>query len=478
MNSYEIQIWEITKRADRKARPWRVRWAVGGVRFEELFRSKALANSFRSELVKASNAGEPFDTTTGRPASESRTMNQTTWYAHSRDYIQMKWPRAAAKTRRSIVEALTPIAMTLTYPTKRGRPADQVLREALYLYGFNPRRWSDEIPDAYAAALTWLEGASLPVVELDSPPMIRRVLDSLCVRLDGKSAAASTVQRKRATFYNALGYAVERELLASNPVDRVQWTAPEVAQAIDRRVVANPVQVAALLEAVESLGNRADRVTAFFGCLYYAGMRPSEAADLRRDDCDLPGHCPDCESDFDDLAAVQSSASCDHEKIEPRWGRLVLAGTAPRAGTHWTDDGQAHEQRGLKHRARKETRTVPIPPQLVELLAKHVKTYGVAPDGRFFRGLHGGPLSESVYDRWWKLARQQALTEPQVASPLVRRPYDLRHAAASLWLNAGVPATEVARRLGHGVAVLLRVYANCIDGGEGTVNDKIGGALQ
>ncbi|MFI7649744.1 hypothetical protein ACIBTZ_27225 [Micromonospora sp. NPDC049460] len=92
-------------------------------------------------------------------------------------------------------------------------------------------------------------------------------------------------------------------------------------------------------------------------------------------------------------------------------------------------------------------------------------------------GLHGGPLSESVYDRWWKLAREKALTESQVASPLVRRPYDLRHAAASLWLNAGVPPTEVARRLGHGVAVLLRVYANCIDGGDDTMNDKIGDAL-
>ncbi|MEU4476185.1 hypothetical protein [Micromonospora sp. NPDC023888] len=42
--------------------------------------------------------------------------------------------------------------------------------------------------------------------------------------------------------------------------------------------------------------------------------------------------------------------------------------------------------------------------------------------------------------------------------------------AASLWLNAGVPPTEVARRLGHGVAVLLR---NCIDGGNDTMNDKI-----
>ncbi|HEV7579598.1 MAG TPA: hypothetical protein VGO77_04165, partial [Mycobacterium sp.] len=55
-------------------------------------------------------------------------------------------------------------------------------------------------------------------------------------------------------------------------------------------------------------------------------------------------------------------------------------------------------------------------------------------------------------------------------------PYHLRHAAASRWLNAGVPPTEVAGRLGHSVAVLAKVYANCIDGEDG-VNVRIGGAL-
>ena len=39
--------------------------------------------------------------------------------------------------------------------------------------------------------------------------------------------------------------------------------------------------------------------------------------------------------------------------------------------------------------------------------------------------------------------------------------YDLRHAAASLWLNSGAP-TEVARRLGHSVVMLLKVYAGRI----------------
>jgi integrase len=62
-------------------------------------------------------------------------------------------------------------------------------------------------------------------------------------------------------------------------------------------------------------------------------------------------------------------------------------------------------------------------------------------------------------------------------SPLGRRPYDLRHAAVSLWLNSGVPATEIARRAGHGVAVLLKIYAHCIDGQANAANQLITDAL-
>ena len=47
----------------------------------------------------------------------------------------------------------------------------------------------------------------------------------------------------------------------------------------------------------------------------------------------------------------------------------------------------------------------------------------------------------------------------------------------SLWLNSGVPATEVARRAGHGVAVLLKIYAHCIDGQATAANQRIAEAL-
>jgi len=47
----------------------------------------------------------------------------------------------------------------------------------------------------------------------------------------------------------------------------------------------------------------------------------------------------------------------------------------------------------------------------------------------------------------------------------------------SLWLNSGVPATEAARRAGHGVAVLLKIYAHCIDGQADAANQRITDAL-
>ncbi|MGI5491475.1 hypothetical protein [Microtetraspora malaysiensis] len=71
-------------------------------------------------------------------------------------------------------------------------------------------------------------------------------------------------------------------------------------------------------------------------------------------------------------------------------------------------------------------------------------------------------ISGSAYAKIWKEARTYALAPDQVASPLAARPYDLRHAAVSLWLNAGVHAPEAAERAGHGVDVMLRVYAKCM----------------
>jgi integrase len=160
------------------------------------------------------------------------------------------------------------------------------------------------------------------------------------------------------------------------------------------------------------------------------------------------------------------------------WGRLDLEESAPRAGAQWTDDGQTHEDRSLKHRSKKTVRPVPIPPEHVRLLSKHIEEYGTAPDGRLFRSRRAGAgiLSESTYGRVWKDARAKALGE-KAKTPLAKRPYDLRHAGVSLLLAAGVDPAEIAARAGHGIEVLLRVYAKCIDGKSKAQNKKIDDAL-
>src|SRR5262245_51663466 len=120
-------------------------------------------------------------------------------------------------------------------------------------------------------------------------------------------------------------------------------------------------------------------------------------------------------------------------------------------------------------------------------MADHGRT-GEAGVGRWPRGfasmgarLHrgraqterGGLVGSTAYGRVWAEARTLAFTPERVASPLAKRPYDLRHAAVSLWLNSGVPATEVAGRAGHSVEVLLRVYAKCLEGQEEIANRRI-----
>lgn len=120
---------------------------------------------------------------------------------------------------------------------------------------------------------------------------------------------------------------------------------------------------------------------------------------------------------------------------------------------------------------------MPIPPALVKILREHIERLGIAKDGRLFHSERGNVVAASTYSRVWDEARRLGLTPRQVDSPLAGRPYDLQHAAVSLWLNAGVPATEVADRAGHSVDVLLKVYAKCIDGEEATVNGRIDEAL-
>ncbi|MBO8191368.1 tyrosine-type recombinase/integrase [Streptomyces oryzae] len=448
--SYTVKIWAIRKREGRK-HAFQLRWKVGTRPHSESFLTLGLAESRRAQLITASREGEPFDVESGLPKSMIVKTRDLSWYQHARNYIEMKWTDSPASTRRTLAEAMATVTPALVKDTK-GMPDARTVRTALYSWAFNKNRWEEEPPADVARTLDWFKRKSLPTSALSDRLRVRAALNALSRKLDGKTAAAGTISRKRAIFHNALEYAIEAELLTENPLTRIKWKAPEkVDEEVDPACVPDPKQAGKLLAGVREQSARGRHQAAFFGCMYYAAARPAEVIGLRLSDCDLPRR---------------------------GWGVLRLHDTWPRSGSSWTDSGEAHEKSGLKHRPRKTVRPVPIPPELVAMLRWHVTAYSTAPDGRLFRTSRGGLIQDTGYGEVWAEARRRALTAAQLGTALAKRPYDLRHAAVSTWLSSGVEPQLVAKRAGHSVAVLFRVYAKFLTDGDEAANAKISARLQ
>jgi integrase len=450
--TYDVRIWKTEQYEGQRGTTYKVRWAVAGKRLKKTFRTKALADSFRSDLLSAQRKGEAFTLEAGLPVSVARRESEMSWFEFACLYVDRKWPLLAGNSRRNTAQALTTATLALL-ATERGRPETELLRRALASWAFNTHtRTTMTAPADISQALNWLSRNTRPVGDLADADIARRVLDALTRTHEDKPAAAGTIQRKRGILVNALGYAVERKLLPSNPILSLSWIAPKIVKAVDKRVVVNPTQARALLEAVRSQGPSGSGLVVFFAVLYYSALRPGEALSLKKANLLIP---------------------------EEGWGELLFDQSCPSVGKAWSDSGTCREERQLKHRAKGDTRSAPCPPELTRMLHDHLAAHGTDAEGRLFRGVRSGrELEESTYHRVWRKARKAALSAEEFASPLARRPYDLRHAAVSTWLNAGVPPTQVAEWAGHSVAVLLQIYAKCLSGQEELARKRIEATLR
>ncbi|MFC7596968.1 tyrosine-type recombinase/integrase [Terrabacter sp. GCM10028922] len=446
--THDVQVWGVRRYKGKRKTTYTVRWRVEGNTRQETFDTAKLADAFRARLLLAMRNAEPFDVGNGLPVGAVTAKPPVAWVGHAMAFVDTKWAHASPRHRKGIAEGLVSATMA-AFDSEVPDPAN--VRRALERWAFNTNarraRGEDGVPDHYAQAMRWVNNNSPVLSEMTDAARLRRVLDGLTLRLDGRPAAPSTVARKRSALYSAFQYAVEIDALPVNPMDRIAWRPAAHTDVIDRRVVVNPEQARALLAAVRRIY---PSLEAFFACIYYAGLRPAEVRHLTTANLELP-----------------TTAGA--------WGTLNLLGSTQTSGRAWTDSGSPTEDRALKHRARRATRDAPAPPELVETLRRHLDQFPPGLGGRLFvtrAGRAGVPIAPpfaspqatgTVY-RVWARARRAALTDAEYQSPLAKRPYDLRHAAVSLWLNAGVPATQVAEWAGHSVNVLLRVYASCIVG--------------
>ena len=444
--TYDVRVRGVERRRGVKGTitSYRLAWRVEERLWKATFSTKAQADAFRAELLTAARNGEPFLVETGRPLAWAPRAELMTWYEFTLAYTDAKWPHISPNHRRGIAEALTDATEAVL--TRANGPASGELRAALRWSYSNRIRDDADPPAAIQAAVAWLATHTVRMDKFKErttgASLARAMLTRISQTMQGTRAAANTANRKRMVLNNAMGYACEIGLLTDNPLHYVKWTRPRTKTAVDPRVVINTDQAHRFLAAVESHSPRGRRLKAFFGCMYYAGLRPEEATELRRSNLSLPD--------------------------EPgKWGEMRLSDAGPRSGGRWTNTGEVRELVPLKHRARGDTRRVPVHPELVTLLKSHLENFGPeSSDARLFVGVYGGPVSDRTYLKVFHESRAAAFTDAEAASPLMEVPYSLRHAAVSTWLRTTGDAALVARWAGHSVAVLLTVYAKCIHGAE------------
>ena len=126
----DVRFWDVRRNKSSRSTSYEVRWVVGGRQFSKTRATKALAESFLSELRQAAKRGEAFDTSEGLPVSMRRAKHARSWFAFVLAYVDMKWPRAAATTRNSMTDALATVTAALV-DDRPGQPELMLLRRAL-----------------------------------------------------------------------------------------------------------------------------------------------------------------------------------------------------------------------------------------------------------------------------------------------------------------------------------------------------------
>ena len=419
----------------RERRRFLIKWRVDGRDRTRSFKTRAEAERLRSELLVAVTRGDRFDVASGLPAEWQRSGE--TWWSWTQQWLALKWDQWAGHSRRSAVETLVSLTPLLIRPGAPAAPGELAgwLREKGFVPGLATA----------GPAAAWLNRWSVPLVDIDAA-LIEAVLRRVTTRRDGKTVVAAVARRRKNTLGSVLSAAQRRGHLRDNPMLRVEWRSPAKDTAVDVSTVASYSDVLTVADHVAGQNGPGARYGALFALIGIAGTRPSEALGLRRADLLLPAS---------------------------GWGTATLRGATPSPGARYTQTGERFERKALKQRAKDTVRHVPLAPELVRRLAEHRDRF--AGDELMFPTASGSQATSSNYSPVWNRARQALWPSPH---PLAESSvYNLRHAAATTMLRAGVSPAETAKRLGHSVDILLRVYAGVATNEQAAANELLDKAL-
>lgn len=240
-------------------------------------------------------------------------------------------------------------------------------------------------------------------------------------RLDGKGGLSpSSINQIHAALRTSLSYAVELELISTNPVEKVK--PPKISKKKRNHVILSKEQLKKLIE-----GFKGHRIYPIVYVASFTGMRIGEV-----------------------LALEWNAIDWKNNTIHIRKNLKALG------------NGQLQHYEGTKTG---QIRTIKVSNDVLEVLKEHRKNTINSINHFIFTDKKGRPLYPSHISRSFKTKAKKVGFEGV-------RFHDLRHTHATILLNEGVYIKDVSERLGHAnVTTTLSVYAHVLPNRDQEVAD-------
>ncbi|MFD8214918.1 tyrosine-type recombinase/integrase [Streptomyces sp. NPDC059697] len=136
--TYDVKVYKILTYKGAWKTTYTVRWVLAGKRWREPFGTVALAEGFRSELIRATGKGGAFVTATGLPVSHRSKSASMSWYTFAVEYVDSRWPELGGNSRKNTAKTLT--AATNSLPVSAWEEAMMNADQAAALLDWIRRR--------------------------------------------------------------------------------------------------------------------------------------------------------------------------------------------------------------------------------------------------------------------------------------------------------------------------------------------------
>jgi len=248
----------------------------------------------------------------------------------------------------------------------------------------------------------------LPRFETSRLGWIRTIdVEEWVSEMDSEGLSSSRIRQAYHLLSSSLKAAARSGVIRTNPAVGVRL--PKMEQREMMFLISSEV-----MSLADEIG---DQYRALVYVLGFCGLRVGEAIALRRSSINLMRS---------ELRVTESATDVN--------GRLIFGSTKTR-----------------------QARTVAIPAAVQFELERHLETFTApAADALVFTSPHGAPIRlQNFRRRMWAPAVVRASLPPAL------RIHDMRHTAASLLINAGVPMKSVQDHLGHSsITVTMDRYAH------------------